>query len=63
MDNYEEYFRHAKLINSLHAVPKELKVLENNTNIENMDEQKHEKMTNGPTKKENDNRKKWMKRI
>ena len=27
MDNYEEYFRHAKLINDLHAVPKELKVL------------------------------------
>jgi hypothetical protein len=27
MDNYEEYFKHAKLINDLHAVPKELKVL------------------------------------
>lgn len=27
MENYQEYFRHAKLINDLHAVPKELKVL------------------------------------
>lgn len=38
MEDYEEYFRHAKLINSLHAVPKELKVLENNIKIEKMDE-------------------------
>lgn len=63
MENYEEYFKHAKLINSLHAIPKELKVLENNTNIEKMEEEKPEKATNGPTKKENDNKKKWMKRI
>ena len=63
MENYEEYFKHAKLINGLHAVPKELKVLENNTNIEKMEEQKPEKGLNGPTKKENDNKKKWMKRI
>lgn len=63
MENYEEYFKHAKLINSLHAIPKELKVLENNTNIEKMEEEKPEKTMNGPTKKENDNKKKWMKRI
>lgn len=63
MQDYDGYFKHAKLINSLHAVPKELKVLENNTNIEKMQEQKPEKMANGPQKKENDNRKKWMKRI
>lgn len=29
MDNYEEYFKHAKLITSLYATPKELKTLEN----------------------------------
>ena len=40
MDDYEEYFKHAKLINDLHAVPKELKVLENNSNIEKMEEEK-----------------------
>ena len=40
MDNYEEYFKHAQLINSLHAVPKELKVLENNGNIEKAEEEK-----------------------
>jgi hypothetical protein len=40
MDDYDEYFKHAKLINDLHAVPKELKVLENNTNIEKMEEEK-----------------------
>jgi hypothetical protein len=32
MENYEEYFKHAKLITELHAVPKELKKLENNAN-------------------------------
>ncbi len=63
MDNYEEYFKHAKLINDLHAVPKELKVLETNTNIEKMEEQKPQKPNNVALKKENDNRKKWMKRI
>ncbi len=63
MDDYEEYFKHAKLINDLHAVPKELKVLENNTNIEKMEEEKPEKIGVNGTKKENDNRKKWMKRI
>jgi ubiquitin-conjugating enzyme E2 S len=29
MENYEEYFKHAKLITSLYATPKELKTLEN----------------------------------
>lgn len=29
MDNYLEYFKHAKLITSLYATPKELKTLEN----------------------------------
>jgi len=29
MDNYGEYFKHAKLITSLYATPKELKTLEN----------------------------------
>jgi ubiquitin-conjugating enzyme E2 S len=29
MENYEEYFKHAKLITSLYATPKELKSLEN----------------------------------
>lgn len=33
MEDYEEYFRHAKLINELHAVPKELKLMENNLNV------------------------------
>ena len=30
MENYEEYFKHAKMITSLYATPKELKTLENN---------------------------------
>ena len=29
LQNYEEYFKHAKMLTSLHAVPKELKALEN----------------------------------
>ena len=29
LQNYEEYFKHAKMITNLHAVPKELKTLEN----------------------------------
>jgi ubiquitin-conjugating enzyme E2 S len=32
MENYEEYFKHAKLITSLYATPKELKTLENVSN-------------------------------
>lgn len=42
-------------------MPKELKVVE--TNIEKMEEEKPEKVMNGHQKKENDNKKKWMKRI
>lgn len=30
MENYDEYFKHAKMITSLYATPKELKTLENN---------------------------------
>jgi hypothetical protein len=29
LQNYEEYFKHAKMLTNLHAVPKELKTLEN----------------------------------
>lgn len=29
MENYEEYFKHAKMITGLYATPKELKTLEN----------------------------------
>lgn len=29
MENYNEYFKHAKLITSLYAIPKELKLVEN----------------------------------
>jgi len=48
----------------LHAVPKELKVLDaNSRNVERMEEEKPEKVSTVASKKENDNRKKWMKRI
>lgn len=30
MEDYEEYFKHARLLTELHAIPKELKKLENN---------------------------------
>lgn len=29
MEDYDEYFKHAKLLTELHAIPKELKSLEN----------------------------------
>jgi ubiquitin-conjugating enzyme E2 S len=68
MEDYESYFKHAKLITELHAVPKELKKLENNVNIKvasensnDMNEEK-EKLEVKVNKKEND-KKKWMKRI
>jgi ubiquitin-conjugating enzyme E2 S len=30
MEDYDEYFKHAKMITELYAIPKELKKLENN---------------------------------
>lgn len=62
MDNYDAYFKHAKLITELHAVPKELKPLDN-YNKKNEMEEKPEMMKEQPAKKENENKKKWMKRI
>lgn len=72
MENYDQYFKHAKLITSLYATPKELKTLENVTAplIKNSvkgkieEQEKPEPVTVPvPAKKENDNKKKWMKRI
>lgn len=42
MEDYDEYFRHAKLLTELHAIPKQLKTLESNTNHENIHEEKHD---------------------
>ena len=66
MEDYDEYFKHSKLLTELYAMPKELKALQNNTMKENtssmMDEEKRQavisKKQNG-----NNNKKKWMKRI
>ena len=61
MEAYEDYCKHAKLLTELHAMPKELKALENNVN-KSKSAQEEEKLPQ-PSKKENDNKKKWMKRI
>lgn len=38
MEDYQEYFRHAKLLTELHAMPKELKTLESNIHKQKMEE-------------------------
>ena len=64
MEDYEEYFKHSKLLTELYAMPKELKTLENNTLKENkMDEEKQESMGAKKENGNNNNKKKWMKRI
>lgn len=76
MEDYEEYFKHAKLLTELHAVPKELKSLDNVQTV-NM-QLKRTQSTSEPMeveepkdlqlekktsmKKEND-KKKWLKRL
>lgn len=76
MENYDEYFKHAKLITELHAIPKELKKVENNLaepigkglksssseNTNDLNEEKEMKLDSKASKKEND-KKKWLKRI
>jgi ubiquitin-conjugating enzyme E2 S len=63
MENYSEYFRHAKMLTELHAKPKQLKAVENNMPKEKWNYEE-DKIGAGATKKENDTlRKKWMKRI
>ena len=67
MEDYEEYFRHSKMLTELYAMPKELKAQENN--IKKQKTAVEEKIEQSPVKKENgqtgvaNNKKKWMKRI
>jgi ubiquitin-conjugating enzyme E2 S len=63
MEDYEEYFKHAKMLTELYAKPKELKMVESNVAKEKPSAEE-EKGSGGGAKKENEAmKKKWMKRI
>lgn len=63
MEDYDEYFKYAKLLTELHAIPKQLKSVENNMK-QKTNFMEEEKLEHVPKKENNvNNKKKWMKRI
>ena len=64
MEDYDEYFKHAKLLTELHAKPKQLKIVESNIAKQKSNVEEEKEKVEGANKKQNAaNKKKWMKRI